>query len=82
MKDLTPVKEFAKMLNVRPITLRRWCLKGVFKTVTIGKLVFIPRPEIERLWRLALKPKKNKMPKQFKRYHDSMSDEWKKKRNS
>lgn len=46
---LFKVDEFAKLTNANPWTIRRAIDRGDIRAVRIGKLVRIPRSELERL---------------------------------
>lgn len=47
--ELLRVSEAAKMLKRHRATVYRWISRGLISTSTIGKMVFVPRAEIERL---------------------------------
>lgn len=55
-KSLLKVNEFAAALNVTPAAVRRWLLERKISSTRIGRLVRIPRTEIERLVGLGLRP--------------------------
>jgi excisionase family DNA binding protein len=46
INSLYKVKEVAKILKVRPITIRRWCKSGILRAKKIGKSWYIPEEEL------------------------------------
>jgi excisionase family DNA binding protein len=55
-KSLLRVNEFAALLDVTPACVRRWLLERKIASTRIGRLVRIPRSEIERLVESGLRP--------------------------
>lgn len=43
---LYKVEEVAKILKVKPITVRRWCRAGTLRAKKIGKSWYIPEEEL------------------------------------
>lgn len=46
ISNLYKVREAAKILKVKPITIRRWCKSGTLKAKKIGKSWYIPEDEL------------------------------------
>ncbi len=46
LPNLYKVKEAAKILKVKPVTIRRWCKSGLFKAKKVGKSWYIPEEEL------------------------------------
>jgi len=46
ISNLYKVREAAKILKVKPITIRRWCKSGMLKAKKIGKSWYIPEDEL------------------------------------
>jgi predicted site-specific integrase-resolvase len=53
---LIPVADAAAMLGISIWTARRWCYEGVVASANVGKKLFIPPSEIERLVSENLRP--------------------------
>jgi excisionase family DNA binding protein len=46
ISSLYRVKEVAKILKVKPTTIRRWCKSGMLRAKKIGKSWYIPEEEL------------------------------------
>lgn len=46
LPNLYKVKEVARILKVKPVTIRRWCKSGLFKAKKVGKSWYIPEDEL------------------------------------
>ena len=46
LPNLYKVKEAAKILKVKPVTIRRWCKTGLFRAKKVGKSWYIPEEEL------------------------------------
>jgi excisionase family DNA binding protein len=53
---LLSVPEFASALNVTVACARRWILERKITTVKLGRLIRVPRTEVERLVASGLRP--------------------------
>ncbi len=47
IKKLYKVNDAAKILRVKPVTIRRWCKSGMFRAKKIGKSWYIPEDEFD-----------------------------------
>jgi excisionase family DNA binding protein len=47
--DLLTVREFGLSLRVKESCVRRWILERKITTVRVGRLVRVPRSEVERI---------------------------------
>lgn len=46
-KRFYTINEFAKIMGVKPLTIRRWIASGELKTLKIGKSIRIPSSELK-----------------------------------
>jgi excisionase family DNA binding protein len=46
LPNLYKVKEVARILKVKPVTIRRWCKSGLFRAKKVGKSWYIPEDEL------------------------------------
>lgn len=61
---LSPVPKAAKTLSVTPGAVRKWIRERKFATVHLGRLVRVPRSEIERLIQLGTTPARQNSARQ------------------
>lgn len=47
-KKIYTVNEFAEIMGVKPLTVRRWIASGDLRTIKIGKAIRIPSSELEK----------------------------------
>jgi excisionase family DNA binding protein len=54
--ELLTIEEFAKALRVKPSCVRRWITEQKITICHIGRLVRIPRREVDRLIEQGMRP--------------------------
>ena len=52
---LLTVTEFAAALRVKPSCIRRWIAERKLTTIHVGRLIRIPRTEVDRIMRQGLR---------------------------
>jgi excisionase family DNA binding protein len=60
MDELLTITEFASALKITPACVRRWIIEKRLSVVKLGRLVRIPRSEVDRLIADGFRPAENR----------------------